>query len=66
MAEWLTRRRLRDMKCTVHDLEVMGWNPGQVELGVRSTSVQVVFESKIYKTCTVYESSDPYTFEMNE
>ena len=27
-----------DMKCTVHDLEVMGSNPGWVELRVRSTS----------------------------
>ena len=28
MAEWLKHWRLRDMKCTVHDLEVMGSNPG--------------------------------------
>ena len=27
------------MKCTIHDLEVMGLNPGQVGLGVWSTSV---------------------------
>ena len=39
MAEWLRRWHLRDMKCTVHDLEVMGLNPGWVELGVHSTSV---------------------------
>ena len=30
---------LWDMKCTVHDLEVMGSNTGRVELWVRSTSV---------------------------
>ena len=29
------------MKCTVYDLEVMGSNPGQVELWVRSTSVRL-------------------------
>ena len=47
MAEWLRRRYLRDMKCTVRDLEVMGSNPDWVELGVHSTSVQVVHEPKI-------------------
>ena len=31
MAHWL-RRRLRDMKCVVHNLDVMGSNPGWVEL----------------------------------
>ena len=36
-----------DMKCTVHDLEVMGSNPSWVELRVRSTSLQVVLEPKI-------------------
>ena len=30
---------LRDMKCTVHDPEVMGSNSGWVELGMCSTSV---------------------------
>ena len=30
-----------------HDLDVMSWNPGRVELGVRSTSAQVVLEPKI-------------------
>ena len=29
---------LRDMKCAVCDLEVMGLNPGRVELGLLSTS----------------------------
>ena len=28
MAEWLGRQHLRDIKCSVHDLEVMGLNPG--------------------------------------
>ena len=44
MAEWLRRRYLRDMKCTVRDLEVMGSNPDWV---VHSTSVQVILEPKI-------------------
>ena len=38
MDQWL-RQALRDMKCTVRDLEVMGSNPGQVKLEVRGTSV---------------------------
>ena len=38
MAEWFRRRHLRDMKYTVHDLEVMGSNCSLVELGVRSAS----------------------------
>ena len=33
MAEWLRQQRLRDMKRTVHDLEGMSSNPGQVGLG---------------------------------
>ena len=38
MAEWLEQASLlHEMHC--HDLEVMRSNPGQVELGVRSTSV---------------------------
>ena len=28
MAEWLRQWGLRDMKCTLHDLEVLGSNPG--------------------------------------
>ena len=35
------------MKHAAHDLEVMGSNPSQVELGVHSTSVLVVLEPKI-------------------
>ena len=35
-----------DMKYTVHDLEVMGSIPAQVELGVISTSVSVLPEHK--------------------
>ena len=38
--------RLRNMKCAVHDLEIMGSNLGQVELGVLSASVEVVLEPK--------------------
>ena len=41
--ERLRRRHLRDMKCTVHDLEVMGSNPGWIELGVR-----IILLSKSY------------------
>ena len=47
MAEWLRQRCLMDMKGTVHDLEVMGLNPGQAELGVRSSSVQAAHGPKI-------------------
>ena len=39
VAESLRQRRLRDMKCTDHDLEVMDSNPSQVEFVVRSTCV---------------------------
>ena len=35
------------MICTVRDLEVMGLNPDQVELGVHSTFVKVVLEPKL-------------------
>ena len=38
MAEWLKQAsQLHEMYC--HDLEVMSSKPGQVELGVHSTSV---------------------------
>ena len=43
---WLRSLCLRNMKCTVHDLEVICSNPSWVELGVFSTSVQVVLEPK--------------------
>ena len=39
MAEWLRQRRLRDIKCTTHDLEVVGSKSDQVELGMHSISV---------------------------
>ena len=38
MAEWLERASQRH-EAYSHDLEVMSSNPGQVELGVHSTSV---------------------------
>ena len=39
MAQWLEQVSQSDeMNC--HDLEVVSSNPGRVELGVRSTSVQ--------------------------
>ena len=38
MAEWLEQAsQFHEVYC--HDLEVMSLNPGQVEVGVRSTSV---------------------------
>ena len=38
MAKWLEQEcQWHEMYC--HDLEVMGLNPGRVELGVRGTSV---------------------------
>ena len=43
----LRRQHLRDMKCTVRDLEVMGSNPSRAELGVHRSSVKVVLEPKI-------------------
>ena len=46
MAKWLEwAPQGHEMYC--HDLEVMGLNPGWVELQVHSTSVQVVLEPKI-------------------
>ena len=35
------------MKYAVHDMEVMDLSPGRVELGMYSTSVEVVFEPRI-------------------
>ena len=32
----------RIFKCTVHYLEVMGSNPTQIELGVRSNDLQIM------------------------
>ena len=46
MAQWLRQQCLRNMKCTVHDLVVMGSNPSQVELGMCSTSVKDVVQPK--------------------
>ena len=42
MPEWLRQRYLRDMKCTVHDLDVMGSNPCRVKFGC------IVLLSKLY------------------
>ena len=39
---------IRHMKCIVYNLEVMGSESCWVELGVRSTSLQVVLQPKIY------------------
>ena len=35
------------MKCTVHDLEVMGSNPGRAELRVCGTSALVILEPNV-------------------
>ena len=37
MVEWLRQQRLRDMKCTVHELKIMDSNLSQFQLGVHST-----------------------------
>ena len=52
MAEWLIRWCLRDMKCAVHNLEVMGLIPGWVELGVHGPSV--LLEPKVLATGIMY------------
>ena len=44
MAEWF----VRDMKGIVHDPKVIFSNPGQVRLGVCSTSVYVALEPKVF------------------
>ena len=35
MAKWLRRQPRKDMKYTVYDLDVMGSNPSQIELGCK-------------------------------
>ena len=49
MVEWLRRQLLRDMECTVHDLEVMSSNPARVEFGMR-TSIEVTLEQQHRQT----------------
>ena len=39
VAEWIGRLRLKTMKCTLYDLEVMGSKYGRVELWVCNASV---------------------------
>ena len=39
MVEWLRRRYIRDIKCFVHELEVMGSKPCRVERRVSSISI---------------------------
>ena len=39
IAEWLRQQHFRDMKPPVHELEIMGSNPGRVELEVNSAFV---------------------------
>ena len=45
---------LRDMKYTVHDLEVMGLNPGHIELRMHSTFVYIVLEPSYVLFCDLY------------
>ena len=33
---------IRNMKCVIYDLEIMDMHPGQIDLGVPSTSVTVI------------------------
>ena len=56
---------LRDMKCTVHNLEVMSLNPGRVELGVCSTSrlylkqkIKLLFEQHKLTTAVLLKGQD--------
>ena len=44
MAQCLRGECLRDMTCTVHDLEVMSSNPSRANLDVLGTSVWVILE----------------------
>ena len=47
MAEWLEQvSQWHKMYC--RDLDVIDSNPSQVELGVRSSSVQILLEPEIY------------------
>ena len=43
----VSKYRRSDMKRSLHNIDVMDWNPGRVKLGVRSTSVLIVLEPKI-------------------
>ena len=45
MAQWL-RQASQGHEMYCHDLEVMGLNPGWVDLGVHGTFVEVVLEPK--------------------
>ena len=55
------------MKCTVHDLGVMGSNPSRVELKVHSPSVNVILEPKTYSIQCVQITNDSHqaTTEMD-
>ena len=39
VTEWLRQQGLRNMKFTIHVLEVMDLNPSQVDLGIQTISV---------------------------
>ena len=47
MAKWLRRWCFLDMKCTVHDQEVICLNPIRVKLGMSRTYVKVVREQNV-------------------
>ena len=54
------------MKCTVHDLEVMNFNPNEIELGVLSTSVRIYSHKPLSKNkvtiCNHYAYSPLYVW----
>ena len=51
MAKWLRQRRLRDMKCTGHDLEVMSLNPVRSNLGYVVLLSKLRLNKKYAKLC---------------
>ena len=48
MAKGLSQWRLRDKNCTVYDLKVMGSNPSQVKLWVRTTFVYLKSKNNLW------------------
>ena len=52
---------VRNMKCTVRDLEVIGSNPCLAELWAHSSSIQVVLELPKYIHSWTFQSAQPYT-----
>ena len=56
MAKWLRQWHLRDMKSTGHDLDVMGLNPGWVELAKKSLMAEWLKRQHLGDMkCTVHD-----------